>query len=135
MVWFALYAHLRAGGLRVAVNRDRVAAAERVDAIVEPYCESSCAIPGPSIPSPETLTEPNARPSRSLFGQLRAVQVLQDAVRLARARPAVRARQGHPDGPQPTRPRSARLQLAERLARLGWDAGAVDILGLPANLQ
>ncbi|GAA5881167.1 hypothetical protein JCM3774_003994 [Rhodotorula dairenensis] len=37
MLWCALYAHLRAGGLRVAAIRDRFAAAERVDAIVEPY--------------------------------------------------------------------------------------------------
>lgn len=39
LMWIALYYHLRAGGLRVAAIRDRVAAAERVEAILEPYCE------------------------------------------------------------------------------------------------
>ncbi|GAA5954373.1 hypothetical protein JCM8115_004566 [Rhodotorula mucilaginosa] len=37
LMWIALYYHLRAGGLRVAAIRDRVAAAERVEAILEPY--------------------------------------------------------------------------------------------------
>ena len=41
MMWIALYYHFRAGGLRVAAIRDRVAAVERVEAILEPYCESS----------------------------------------------------------------------------------------------
>ncbi|GAA5979714.1 hypothetical protein JCM10908_003017 [Rhodotorula pacifica] len=110
MMWIALYNHLRAGGLRVAAIRDRVAAAERVDAILEPYF---------GLDSHQTE-------------QYKFCKTQCDA--LAQIPPSVSVK------PIPTfrnlPGRDPRDFISEKIWQgLAGDAGVVDIVGLPANLQ